>query len=123
MSGNSARRVGQVVARLLHASGHEPTVLDDDPDHVEQSRRFGFRVFYGDATRLDLLEAAGAAPGVALAADRADGSESVKRGEFQPAWPNNACPGNKEAPMITASRQRGSVVLPTCRRIACAADS
>jgi glutathione-regulated potassium-efflux system ancillary protein KefC len=54
-------RVGQVVARLLHASGYEPTILDDDPDHVEQSRRFGFRVFYGDATRLDLLEAAGAA--------------------------------------------------------------
>jgi len=35
-------------------------VLDDDPDHVEQSRKFGFRVFYGDATRLDLLRAAGA---------------------------------------------------------------
>lgn len=54
-------RVGQVVARLLHGAGHDPTILDDDPDHVEQSRRFGFRVFYGDATRLDLLEAAGAA--------------------------------------------------------------
>ncbi|MDW8467686.1 MAG: monovalent cation:proton antiporter-2 (CPA2) family protein [Burkholderiales bacterium] len=54
-------RVGQVVARLLHASGYEPTILDDDPDHVEQCRRFGFRVFYGDATRLDLLQAAGAA--------------------------------------------------------------
>jgi len=53
-------RVGQVVARMLHASGCEPTVLDDDPDHVEQSRKFGFRVFYGDATRLDLLHAAGA---------------------------------------------------------------
>ena len=53
-------RVGQVVARLLHGSGYEPTILDDDPDHVEQLRRFGFRVFYGDATRLDLLEAAGA---------------------------------------------------------------
>jgi glutathione-regulated potassium-efflux system ancillary protein KefC len=54
-------RIGQVVARILHGAGHEPTILDDDPDHVEQSRRFGFRVFYGDATRLDLLEAAGAA--------------------------------------------------------------
>jgi glutathione-regulated potassium-efflux system ancillary protein KefC len=53
-------RVGQVVARLLNASGYHPTVLDDDPDHVEQSREFGFRVFYGDATRLDLLRAAGA---------------------------------------------------------------
>ena len=54
-------RVGQVVARLLNGAGYQPTILDDDPDHVEQSRRFGFRVFYGDATRLDLLEAAGAA--------------------------------------------------------------
>lgn len=53
-------RVGQVVARVLHASGYEPTVLDDNPDHVEQSRKFGFRAFYGDATRLDLLQAAGA---------------------------------------------------------------
>ena len=53
-------RIGQVVARLLNAAGHELTVLDDDPDHVEQSRKLGFRVFYGDATRLDLLHAAGA---------------------------------------------------------------
>src|SRR5258706_3871912 len=53
-------RVGQVIARLLNASGYHPTVLDDDPDHVEECRKFGFRVFYGDATRLDLLHAAGA---------------------------------------------------------------
>jgi glutathione-regulated potassium-efflux system ancillary protein KefC len=53
-------RIGQVAARLLAASGYIPTVLDDNPDHVEQSRKFGFRVFYGDATRLDLLHAAGA---------------------------------------------------------------
>ncbi|HEX4927941.1 MAG TPA: monovalent cation:proton antiporter-2 (CPA2) family protein [Burkholderiales bacterium] len=53
-------RVGQVVARILNASGYQPTVLDDKPDHVEASRKLGFRVFYGDATRLDLLHAAGA---------------------------------------------------------------
>jgi glutathione-regulated potassium-efflux system ancillary protein KefC len=53
-------RIGQVVARILHAAGYEPTMLDDDLDHVEQTRKFGFRVFYGDATRLDLLHAAGA---------------------------------------------------------------
>lgn len=53
-------RVGQVVARLLNASGFNPTVLDGDPDRVDQCRKFGFRVFYGDATRLDLLHAAGA---------------------------------------------------------------
>ena len=53
-------RVGQVIAHLLNGSGYHPTVLDDDPDHVAQFRRFGFRGFYGDATRLDLLHAAGA---------------------------------------------------------------
>src|SRR6185295_12496006 len=49
-------------------------VLDDDPDHVEQSRHFGFRVFYGDATRLDLLHAAGAdeADLLVIALDRAE---------------------------------------------------
>jgi glutathione-regulated potassium-efflux system ancillary protein KefC len=35
-------------------------VLDHDPDQIELLRRFGFRIFYGDATRVDLLEAAGA---------------------------------------------------------------
>lgn len=54
-------RFGQIVGRLLFASGHKATVLDFDPDQIETLRRFGFRVFYGDATRLDLLEAAGAA--------------------------------------------------------------
>jgi len=54
-------RFGQIVGRLLFASGTKATVLDHDPDAIEAMRRFGFRVFYGDATRLDLLQAAGAA--------------------------------------------------------------
>jgi glutathione-regulated potassium-efflux system ancillary protein KefC len=54
-------RFGQIVGRLLFASGMRATVLDHDPDHVEMLRKFGFRVFYGDATRVDLLHAAGAA--------------------------------------------------------------
>jgi glutathione-regulated potassium-efflux system ancillary protein KefC len=53
-------RFGQIVARLLFASGIKATVLDHDPDQIEALRRFGFRVYYGDATRLDLLHAAGA---------------------------------------------------------------
>jgi glutathione-regulated potassium-efflux system ancillary protein KefC len=53
-------RFGQIVGRLLFASGLKATVLDHDPDGIETLRRFGFRVFYGDATRLDLLIAAGA---------------------------------------------------------------
>jgi glutathione-regulated potassium-efflux system ancillary protein KefC len=53
-------RFGQIVGRLLLASGVRPVVLDHDPDQVDALRRVGFTVFYGDATRLDLLEAAGA---------------------------------------------------------------
>ncbi|HEX3063200.1 MAG TPA: glutathione-regulated potassium-efflux system protein KefC [Usitatibacter sp.] len=53
-------RFGQIVGRLLLASGIRPVVLDHDPDQVDSLRKFGYRVFYGDATRLDLLEAAGA---------------------------------------------------------------
>jgi glutathione-regulated potassium-efflux system ancillary protein KefC len=53
-------RVGQIVARLLNANGVETTILDHDPEHIEMIRRFGFKVFYGDAARLDLLRAAGA---------------------------------------------------------------
>ena len=54
-------RYGQIVGRLLHANGIEMTVLDHDAEQVDALRRFGFRVHYGDATRLDLLRTAGAA--------------------------------------------------------------
>jgi len=53
-------RFGQIITRLLHSNGISATVLDHDPDNIETLRRFGFKVFYGDATRQDLLEAAGA---------------------------------------------------------------
>jgi glutathione-regulated potassium-efflux system ancillary protein KefC len=53
-------RFGQIVGRLLFASGVKATVLEHDADQIDMLRKFGFRVYYGDATRLDLLEAAGA---------------------------------------------------------------
>jgi glutathione-regulated potassium-efflux system ancillary protein KefC len=53
-------RFGQIVGRLLFASGIKATVLDHDPDQIELLQRFRFRVYYGDATRSDLLHAAGA---------------------------------------------------------------
>ncbi|THC45412.1 glutathione-regulated potassium-efflux system protein KefC [Massilia sp. Mn16-1_5] len=59
-------RFGQIVGRLLHANRVPLTVLDHDPDQIELLRRFGFKVFYGDATRIDLLQAAGAAKARAL---------------------------------------------------------
>lgn len=54
-------RFGQIVVRLLYANRIGVTVLDHDPEIIDTLRQFDFKVFYGDATRLDLLEAAGAA--------------------------------------------------------------
>jgi glutathione-regulated potassium-efflux system ancillary protein KefC len=53
-------RFGQIAGRLLLSSGVKMVVLDHDPDHIETLRKFGMKVFYGDATRADLLESAGA---------------------------------------------------------------
>jgi glutathione-regulated potassium-efflux system ancillary protein KefC len=54
-------RFGQIAGRLLLANNVHTVVLDHDPDHIETLRKFGTKVFYGDATRVDLLESAGAA--------------------------------------------------------------
>jgi glutathione-regulated potassium-efflux system ancillary protein KefC len=53
-------RYGQIVGRLLNASGLSATVLDHSAEGVAGIRRFGWPAFYGDATRLDLLRVAGA---------------------------------------------------------------
>jgi glutathione-regulated potassium-efflux system ancillary protein KefC len=78
-------RFGQIVGRFLNANGVKLTVLDHDPDQIEVLRRFGFKVFYGDATRADLLRAAGAARARALVVaiddieDSLDLVETVRR--------------------------------------------
>ena len=54
-------RYGQIMGRLLLAQDIPTTVLDHDAEMIETARSFGYRVFYGDATRLDLLRTAGAA--------------------------------------------------------------
>jgi CPA2 family monovalent cation:H+ antiporter-2 len=51
---------GSTMGRFLRANGIEATVLDYDPDRVDFLRKMGFKVYFGDATRLDLLHAAGA---------------------------------------------------------------
>ena len=53
-------RFGQVIGRLLKAQGYEVSVLDHSPSQIDLLRRFGNKVFYGDAARKELLEAAGA---------------------------------------------------------------
>ncbi|HEV3179287.1 MAG TPA: monovalent cation:proton antiporter-2 (CPA2) family protein [Steroidobacteraceae bacterium] len=69
-------RFGQIVARILRVKGLPFTALDNSQTHVDFVRRFGNKVYYGDATRLDLLRAAGAdgARILVLAVDDVDAS-------------------------------------------------
>ncbi len=50
---------GSTVGRLLHANKIQATILDHDSDRVDSLRKLGFKVYYGDATRLELLKSAG----------------------------------------------------------------
>jgi len=51
---------GSTIGRFLRANGVHATILDNDSDRVDLLRRMGFKVFYGDATRIDILKSAGA---------------------------------------------------------------
>lgn len=53
-------RLGTDLGRFLISAGVKPVILDNDAANVDVLRKFGFEVYYGDITRLDLLEAAGA---------------------------------------------------------------
>ncbi|MCY1166625.1 glutathione-regulated potassium-efflux system protein KefC [Polaromonas sp.] len=71
-------RYGQIIGRMLSAQGMSATVLDHDADMIETVRSFGYRVFYGDATRLDLLRTAGAATAKILVLAVDDVEQSIK---------------------------------------------
>lgn len=71
-------RYGQIVSRVLLAQGQTCTVLDHDAEMIEAARKFGYRVFYGDATRLDLLRTAGAATAKVLVVAVDDVTQSLE---------------------------------------------
>ncbi len=53
-------RYGQIIGRFLTLQGFKVTILEKDPDQIEFLRRFGSKVYFGDASRIDLLRNAGA---------------------------------------------------------------
>jgi len=67
-------RFGQIIGRLLTSQGYHLSILDHSPSQIELLKRFGKKVFYGDAARKDLLEASGAeeAQLLVIAIDDAD---------------------------------------------------
>ncbi len=60
-------RFGQVFGRFLHANGIKLTIIDNNPHNVQYLKKFGYKVYFGDITRRDMLEAAGAANAKVLA--------------------------------------------------------
>lgn len=75
-------RVGQVIARILSLRGYTITLIDNSPRRIRMARQFGNHVYYGDATRPDVLASAGAeeADIIFLCIDDRDGArEAVAR--------------------------------------------
>jgi len=75
-------RFGQVVTRVLRGLDIPATIIEHDPNQIETVRRFGWKAYYGDATRLDLLETAGASSAklLIIALDDAEAALALARG-------------------------------------------
>lgn len=71
-------RFGQIVGRMLQARHVPFTAMDKDSDHVEFVEQFGNRLFYGDLTRLDLLQSAGVKKARILVLAVDDAQESLQ---------------------------------------------
>ena len=54
-------RFGQIIGRFLSSQGIKLTILESDPEQIDLLRKFGFKGYFGDASRLDILHAAGLA--------------------------------------------------------------
>jgi glutathione-regulated potassium-efflux system ancillary protein KefC len=82
-------RFGMTVGRMLQGKGYKTIVLDHDAEQIDALRRFGFKLFYGDASRVDLLEAAGARTAEVLVV-AVDGREKISEivGTAKKHFPN-----------------------------------
>ncbi|WP_339074205.1 monovalent cation:proton antiporter-2 (CPA2) family protein [Teredinibacter turnerae] len=82
-------RFGQIAARILAANEMHFSALDKDASHVDFVRKFGNKIYYGDATRLDLLNAAGLAHARLLLVAVDDEKDSLTIVDnVQSAYPN-----------------------------------
>lgn len=92
-------RFGQIVGRVLLARGITATLIDNDPNQVDLMRNFGWRCYYGDASRLDLLEEAGIATAKLFVISVNDPVAALNIGKLVKArWPNLA--------VVTRARSR-----------------
>ena len=81
-------RFGQIVSRVLIAKGIMPTLIDNDPNQVDLTRQFGWRCYYGDASRLDVLEEAGIAEAKLLVIAVNDSAAALEMAKLvKERWP------------------------------------
>lgn len=81
-------RFGQIVGRVLIAKGITPTLIDNDPNQVDLTREFGWRCYYGDASRLDVLEEAGIAEAKLLVIAVNDAAATLEMAKLvKERWP------------------------------------
>lgn len=81
-------RFGQIVSRVLIAKGITPTLIDNDPNQVDLTRQFGWRCYYGDASRLDVLEEAGIAEAKLLVIAVNDSAAAIEMAKLvKERWP------------------------------------
>lgn len=92
-------RFGQIIGRVLMANGISATLIDNDPNQVELTREFGWKCYYGDASRLDLLEEAGVAQARLFVIAVNDPSAAMAMARLvQERWP--------EVPIVVRARSR-----------------
>lgn len=74
-------RFGQIIGRFLRAQGMTLTILENNPEQIDLLRKFGFKGYFGDASRLDLLKSAGAGKArlLIVAVDDADACLEIVR--------------------------------------------
>ena len=74
-------RFGQVVSHNLLARGIDVSIIDTDTEMIRSAADFGFKVYYGDGTRLDVLQASGAgtAKAIIVCVDKRDTASRIAR--------------------------------------------
>jgi glutathione-regulated potassium-efflux system protein KefB len=72
-------RFGQIASQPLLAKGHAISIIDNDTEMIQAAGQFGFKIYYGDGTRLDILRVAGAATAdlVIVAVDKKENANRV----------------------------------------------
>jgi monovalent cation:proton antiporter-2 (CPA2) family protein len=72
-------RFGQVVTQTMLTQRIDVTVIDKDVERIKSAARFGFKIYYGDGTRLDVLRAAGAGKAklIAVCVDDSDAARRI----------------------------------------------